>query len=279
MTEKKKVRKSSLRPNRKRSGGIRRRSWWPRLLGVVLILALYVGLFYHFFVGPLSFRWRAIYGEPNYPTGFDVMGIDVSHHQADINWDRLRNANIGGHPVNFVFIKGTEGENLTDANFNENFYRAHENDIVRGVYHFYKANRDAKKQARFFLHQVHLVPGDLPPVLDIEERGSKTLREFQKDVLVWLQLVEAEYGVPPIIYTGYKFKVDYLNTQDFDRYPLWIAHYYEKTLRYQGAWSFWQYTDCGRVDGIRGTVDLNIFNGDMRKLMELALSMPSEPTE
>lgn len=278
-TTKKTRRKSG--PRRKASGRSPRHwSWWGLLAGAVLMAVAYIALSYFFFVTPLSFRWRAIYGEPDYPAGYDIMGIDISHHQARIDWDQLRNAKIGDHPVRFVFVKATEGVTLMDENFNDNFYWSHENDLLRGAYHYFKPNGDARKQAEFYLKQVHLLEGDLYPVLDVEERGNKPLKDFQKDVQTWLEAVQRVYGVPPIIYTGYKFKVDYLGTAFFDKYPLWIAHYYEKELKYKGQWAFWQYTDCGKVDGIRGTVDLNIFNGDMKSLMKLTLQpRNAEPTE
>lgn len=268
------------RPKPKRSGGSRLRIWWGLLLGGVLMVLAYVFVFYHFFVTPLSFRWRAIYGETDYPKGYDVMGIDVSHHQESIDWDQLRNAKIGDHPVCFVIIKATEGTTLFDENFNDNFHWARRNDLIRGAYHFYIPDKNIKGQAKFFLHQVHLLEGDLPPILDIEKRGDKPLREFQKDVLTWLNEVERVYGVPPIIYTGKSFKEKYLSSPDFDRYPLWIAHYYVKKLKYGGKWTMWQYTDCGRVKGIKGYVDFNIFNGDMNALKRLTLQPASEePTE
>ena len=103
----------------KSSGGSRWLSWWGLLLGGILVVAAYVFVFYNFFVTPLSFRWRAIYGEPDYPTGYDIMGIDISHHQDRIDWDRLRNAKIGDHPISFVIIKATEGATLFDENFND----------------------------------------------------------------------------------------------------------------------------------------------------------------
>ena len=267
------------RPRKKRSGGFRRRSWVALILGGILVAIIYIAIFYHFFVSPLSFRWRAIYGEPDYPTGYSVMGIDISHHQDDVDWNRLRNARIANLPLHFVIIKATEGTNLIDENFNENFYRARENDLVRGAYHYFKPNRDARTQAHFYLKQAHLLEGDLPPILDVEERGKKPLKQFQQDVLKWLQIVEKEYNVAPIIYAGYKFKVDYLNSPEFSRYPLWIAHYYEKQLRYKGPWLMWQYTDCGRIDGIKGTVDLNIFNGEVPDLHAATIPSPSEPLE
>lgn len=241
------------------------------------MVAAYVFVFYNFFVTPLSFRWRAIYGEPDYPTGYDIMGIDISHHQDRIDWDRLRNAKIGDHPIRFVIIKATEGATLFDENFNDNFHWARENDLVRGAYHFYIPDKNIERQAEYFLHQVHLLEGDLPPILDIEKRGNKPLKEFQRDVLTWLEIVQSVYGVAPIIYTSYKFKQDYLNTPALNEYPLWIAHYYEKKLKYKGKWAFWQYTDCGRVDGIKGYVDFDIFNGDMKALKQMTLQPAIAP--
>ena len=76
-----------------------------------------------------------------------------------------------------------------------------------------------------------------------------------------MDYVEKHYSVTPILYTGYKFRTSYLNTPDFDHYPYWIAHYYVDTLEYKGEWAFWQHTDAGRVDGINGDVDINVFNG------------------
>lgn len=280
MSNTRKTRAKRSRPKRKKSGGSRLRSWWGLLLGGVLIVVAYVLIFYNFFVTPLSFRWRALYGEPDYPTGYDVMGIDISHHQARIDWDKLRNAKIGNHPIQFVIIKATEGTTIFDENFNDNFHWARANNLVRGAYHFYIPDVNIERQAEYFLHQVHLLEGDLPPILDIEKRGNKPLKAFQRDVLTWLEIVQSVYGVAPIIYTGKSFKEDYLNALVFDEYPLWIAHYYEKEVKYSGDWVLWQYTDCGKVDGIRGYVDFDIFNGDMRALKKLTIQPDlEEPLE
>ena len=158
-----------------------------------------------------------------------------------------------------------------DENFNENFYQTRQYDLVRGAYHYFKPNLSASQQAKFFLKQVHLEEGDLPPVLDIEERGNLNVKQLQKAALTWLKMVEKQYNVPPIIYTNYKFKVDYLNTPEFNRYPYWIAHYYVRNLTYKGKWRFWQHTDCGTIEGIKGKVDLNIYNGSMYDLKHLCV--------
>lgn len=268
------TKKNTSRRGKKRGGWfrfLRALPAWSIWFGALAIACAYAFLFYYFFVGPLSFRWRAIYGDAPTPDGYEVRGIDISHYQDQVNWEQLRNSKVNGVPLRFVISKATEGEKMIDENFNDNFYRARENGLIRGAYHYYKANVSSERQARFFLKQVHLQPGDLPPILDVEERGLKSTKSFQRDVKLWLDMVEQEYGVKPIIYTGYKFRMDYLNDSTFNAYPYWIAHYYVKELAYKGEWSLWQYTDCGKVDGIRGMVDCNIFNGDLSALSQFCI--------
>lgn len=119
---------------------------------------------------------------------------------------------------------------------------------------------------------MHLEDGDLPPVLDIEHKPAKqSVEDFQRDVLTWLHIVEDKYKVKPIIYTYYKFKQQYLSAPVFDDYPYWIAHYYVDKVEYKGAWKFWQHTDTGVLPGIKGNVDLNIYNGSYYDLMRLTI--------
>lgn len=244
---------------------------WSFWLGGIMIVSAYIYLFYYFFVGPFSFRWKAIYGDPEYPAGYNIRGIDISHYQQKIKWDELRNSSLNNDPLRFVFIKATEGSELMDDDFNENFFQAKENNLIRGAYHFYVPGIDIKKQARFFLHQVHLLPGDLPPVLDVEKQGNLSRTQLKEDIKTWLKIVENEYNTKPIIYTSYKFKKDILTDSVFNEYPLWIAHYYVNKLEYKGKWLFWQHTDCGKVKGIKGFVDCNIFNGTLQDLMDFTI--------
>lgn len=237
---------------------------------LAFIIVVYIFFFYKTFVGPYSFRWKALYGDVTYPKGL-VRGIDISHYQGDINWEKLRNAQIQGAPVSFVFIKATEGTDLWDKNFNLNFHNAKKNDIIRGAYHYFSPHTSGKEQAKFYCKMVQLDENDLPPVLDVEEKGSYSTPQLQREVLDWLNAVEKHYGTTPILYTGYKFKTSYLNSSRFDKYPYWIAHYYVDSLAYKGQWTFWQHTDAGEVDGIKGDVDINLFNGDYQDLINLTI--------
>lgn len=240
-------------------------------LGILFSAGLLCYLVFIYIVAPHSPRWQALYGKEVYPEGYSIRGIDISHHQGEIDWQKLSRARIGNEPIGFVFIKATEGKDFLDENFNDNFYQAREYGLLRGAYHYFKPNTPAREQARYFLKQVHLEEGDLPPVLDIEETGDLSPEELRKAALTWLKMVEERYKIPPIIYTGRDFKEKKLNTKEFERYPYWIAHYYVRNLTYKGPWKFWQHTDCGKLDGIKGKVDLNIYNGSMYDLRRLCL--------
>lgn len=244
---------------------------------VLLLIIAFVLLSY--FITPFTTRWRALYGDIVYPEGYSIHGIDVSHHQGKINWEKVADAEINKEPVAFVVIKATEGKSFLDENFNDNFFNARKYGLVRGAYHFFSPSVSGIEQAEHYLHQVHLDEGDMPPILDIEESGGLSPEQLRSEALKWLKEVEDCYGVPPIIYTGLKFKRKFLSTPEFDRYPFWIARYYVKEVDYEGPWRFWQHTDLGRIDGIKGPVDFDVYNGSMYDLRQLLLSSIDDEEE
>lgn len=272
MARKKTPRRGGSRGRRRSPSFLQRYPRWAWWIGGTAVIVLYVFLFYHFFVGPTGFRWRALYGDAEYPEGYEIHGIDISHYQGKIDWEQLKNAMIKGCPVRFVIIKSTEGSSQLDENFRENFNQVRDFGFIRGVYHFWSNKSTAREQAYYFLDQVHLTDGDLPPVLDIEHKpADKSVEDFQRDVLTWLHIVEDKYHVKPIIYTYYKFKEQYLSAPVFDDYPYWIAHYYVDKVQYKGKWKFWQHTDVGKLPGIKGYVDFNIYNGSYYELKQLCI--------
>ncbi len=272
MARKKTPRRGGSRGRRRSSSFLQRYPRWAWWIGGTAVIVLYVFLFYHFFVGPTGFRWRALYGDAEYPEGYEIHGIDISHYQGKVDWEQLKNAMIKGCPVRFVIIKSTEGSSQLDENFRENFNQVRDFGFIRGVYHFWSNKSTAREQAYYFLDQVHLTDGDLPPVLDIEHKpADKSVEDFQRDVLTWLHIVEDKYHAKPIIYTYYKFKEQYLSAPVFDDYPYWIAHYYVDKVQYKGKWKFWQHTDVGKLPGIKGYVDFNIYNGSYYELKQLCI--------
>ena len=278
VTPKKQVKRKYYTPVRHKKPGVmirllRKIPSWVLWLGGALIVLVYICFFYYFFVGPFGFRWRALYGDVTYPEGYDIRGIDISHYQGKIDWALLRNSGlIEKSPVRFVMIKATEGSDRIDVNFKDNFHNAREFGFIRGAYHFWSNKSGAKLQAKHFINCVKLDEGDLPPVLDVEHKPKHmSVKEFQDSLKCWLNIVEKHYDTVPILYTFYKFKKEYLNDTIFDRYHYWIAHYYVDSVEYEGAWKFWQHTDCGRLPGIKDYVDLNIFNGSLSALDSLLI--------
>jgi lysozyme len=196
----------------------------------------------------------------------EVRGIDVSHFQGKINWKKVRKEGI-----RFAYIKATEGITLDDEDFKYNWKKAGEEKILRGAYHFFIPSIDAEKQARHFLEEVKLAPGDLPPVLDLEITSGQPATNIADGALKWMQIVERETGMKPILYTLPKFADSYLRKK-LCGYPLWVVDLgAEKPTLPKGwkKWIFWQHSHRGRVPGIRELVDLNRFNGTVEELMKM----------
>ncbi len=180
-----------------------------------------------------------------------VFGIDISQYQGKIDWSEVRTSH---HPIEFVFIRATMGEDGIDRYFKLNWENAKKYNYVRGAYHYYRPNENSTKQFENFKSVVKLEQGDFIPVLDIE-----------KESIYGRKLAEKEYGVKPIIYTGLKFYQHILKGH-VDEYPLWIAAYSGKDRLNNVEWTFHQFTENVKVKGIRATVDGNDFKGELKDL-------------
>ena len=202
-------------------------------------------------------------------TKFSIHGIDVSHHQGTIDWS-LVNHPDDSKSIDFVFIRATVGTNR-DRKFKKNWKNAKKHNFVVGAYHYYWPNVNSTVQAKEFISVVDLESGDLPPVLDIEKLpGIQSKSNWRKGLKNWIYLVEKEYGMQPIIYTGDSFYKSYLSTDSyFKNYPhLWIANY-SKVNSPNHNWDFWQYTDKVKIEGISELVDMNVFRGGTKAMNKL----------
>lgn len=233
-----------------------------------------------FFLGYIIYLWQHSrdtkfvtyreFGIPM-PTHYGIHGIDVSRYQQRISWSAVRNMNVEGIQLDFAFIKATEGSTRVDPYFRRNWQKAKQAGIVRGAYHFFVPGKDGKLQADNFIRTVDLNPGDLPPVLDIEQLGRGGAALLKPELKEWLREIETHYGVKPIIYTNADFYTRNLGSE-FDSYPLWVAHYLQQHQpRIRRKWDFWQHSEKGRVNGILSRVDFNVFNGDTIEFKSLLL--------
>ena len=203
--------------------------------------------------------------------GYSVHGIDVSAYQGTINWPE-----VARNRVRFAFIKASEGATLRDPRFARNWREARAAGVLCGAYHYFQPNRGGQIQADLFARTVPLAPGDLPPVLDVEASNFHDVAVLRREVARWLRLVEAHYGVRPILYSNHSCYKRHL-AGHFDDYPLWLAHYeVERPTLPRNKWIIWQHSDEAYVPGIRGVVDFNVFQGNFEALE--ALRIPAAPT-
>lgn len=198
----------------------------------------------------------------------NAFGIDVSHYQGSINWTDVTKIQ-DSFPISFVFVRATAGSVKQDRKFKTNWKNSKQKGFIRGAYHYYRPNENSILQANNFINTVKLQKGDLPPVLDIEDIPRiQSMANLKIGLRKWLNKVEAHYGVKPILYSGESFYNDHLY-KEFSEYTSWVANYNFYVENIDKDWRFWQFTDKGSVRGIKEFVDVNIYNGDKEKLLQL----------
>ena len=213
-------------------------------------------------------RCRLSSPPPSCELGPTTPGIDVSYHQEAIRWPRVQEAGI-----QFAFIRVSDGTAVPDPRFVENWAAARRAGIRRGAYQYFRPDDSATAQADLLLAALAFDPGELPPVLDVETSGGRSPRQIADKIRVWLARVRDQLHVEPIIYTGPEFWRDGVDSADFTTQPLWLAHYTSICPTVPAPWTrwaFWQYSETGRVPGITGRVDLNVFHGTPDQLDDFA---------
>ena len=201
-----------------------------------------------------------------------VFGIDVSQYQGNIHWEMV-DLIYDEFPVDFIFIRATMGAEGKDRKFEHNWSEAFKQNKLRGAYHYFRPKEKGLQQANNFIKNVKLTSEDLPPVLDIEEHlkimTAADWKNLKAELKIWLDIVEAHYGIRPIVYSPDTYFTHFLE-KEFKNYVLWIANYNIKRRKSpKEHWNFWQFSEKGKVSGIVGAVDLNMFCGNISDLQKL----------
>ena len=193
-----------------------------------------------------------------------TIGVDLSSYQADVDMQKLKEQNIA-----FVYMKATEGSTHQDEKFAANWANAQKADLPSGAYHFFSYDTPGSSQAENYINTVgDDLKGRLLPVVDVEYYGDKkenppAKEDVIRELTVFLNTLEAHYGVKPMIYTGADIYNQYL--QDFSgEYKMWISSLYTPlSWNYKGDWYIWQYLNRGKLEGYSGGetyIDLNVLN-------------------
>lgn len=222
--------------------------------------------------------WPNTPSEKRYP----VRGVDVSHYQGEIDWETLADQGIC-----FAFIKATEGSTYQDSRFAYNWENANKTDLHIGVYHFFSYDSEGKTQAENYINTVPMVEGMLPPVVDVEfyadkEANPASWEKAQGILSDLIDALESYYEMKPIIYVTRGTYSLYL-TDAYTEYDIWIRSILSKPhLPDHREWTFWQYSNRGRLDGYRGDkpyIDMNVFNGTLAEFQSYIGAVPIEKEE
>ena len=189
-----------------------------------------------------------------------VWGIDISHHQGRIRWERLR-----GQSLSFVYMKATEGDHLTDPTFLENWQGASRADLARGAYHFYNLCASGAPQAAQVIKLVPRSSGALPAAIDLEPSPAcarmPDRRALLRELAAFTRRVRARYGKAPVVYVSHEMYDRYFKGGKSE-YAIWISDYRGRpSLSDHRPWTFWQCSSRGSIRGISGPVDVDFFRG------------------
>jgi len=221
-------------------------------------------------------RIFAAHTEYEYREGGETVslkGIDVSQYQEEINWEK-----VAADGVKFAFIRigyrgyGSQGKLQYDERYEENIKGALKNGIAVGVYFLTQAISvaEAQEEARFVLDAIAPYNVSWPVVLDVEGTSGKHPRTENLDADERTEYVAAfcdviaDNGYTPMIYSNISWFLKQMMLERLTKYDKWFAQYWSRPF-FPYEFSVWQYTSSGRVDGITGSVDLNISMKDFGK--------------
>ncbi|EPY2286501.1 GH25 family lysozyme [Clostridium sporogenes] len=184
-----------------------------------------------------------------------MKGIDISMHNGSINFGAVKNSG-----VNVVIIKATEGVQYVDPYLTTHYNGAKAQELNIGFYHFMSEKTDPAQQAVDFWNAIKDKQFNVIPVLDIETNNQgRNPKSISDRCIQFLTKFKAISGMDCMVYTGGYFGRDNLDSR-VKKYKGWIAHYGVNTPMVTGFNVVGhQYTEEGRINGVRTRVDMNNF--------------------
>ena len=160
---------------------------------------------------------------------------------------------------------GEEGKLVEDKMAFKNIEGALEAGLQVGVYFFSQAITvdEAVEEAEYVLERIKNYDITMPVVYDWEyiseeARTAKMDRRTLTDCYLAFCEKIAEAGYTPMAYFNSYQSRALMNLTELEQYPFWLALYSDR-MTYPYRIEMWQYTDSGKVPGIQGSVDINLY--------------------
>ena len=181
-------------------------------------------------------------------------GIDVSQWQGDIDWNTVK--------TDFAILRAGYGKiaSQMDVKFERNYKGAKAAGIPVGAYwySYAKSANEAREEAKVFMQFLKGKQFEYPVYFDVEESSTLSLgRDKVSDIIIAFLDEMEKNGYFAGLYMSASPLAQFTTQYIKDRYAIWVAHYGVDKTSYTGQYGMWQYTSTGKVDGIKGNVDLN----------------------
>ncbi len=199
-----------------------------------------------------------------YADGDYLQGIDVSVHQGVIDWQAVADSGVQFAVLRLGYRGTTVGELYLDEQFEENYVQAKNAGLLLGVYFFSQAANagEAAEEAQFVCDTLNGRALDLPVFYDWEtvDGGERVTSPYDVELtacsLAFCQKIE-ESGYDAGVYFNQTYGYRHINLYELRDYTLWLAEYNE-TPGFDYQFHMLQYSDAGTVNGIEGSVDLDL---------------------
>ena len=196
-------------------------------------------------------------------SGSGTMGIDVSKHNGNIDWNAVRNSGVSFAIIRCGYRGSATGVLVEDEKFRTNIKGAKAAGLKVGVYFFCQAVNEieAVEEASMAVSLVSSYGLDMPIFLDVESaggRGDRISKEARTAVCrAFCQTVQNS-GYSAGIYANKTWFNEKINVGSLTSYKIWLAQYASTPTYTTTRYDMWQYSSKGRINGISGDVDLDI---------------------
>lgn len=195
--------------------------------------------------------------------------IDISKFQTDIDWKKVKKSTVDAVVIRLGYRGYSKGTIARDPMFDKHLAGCVSQGIPHSVYFFPCSinDREAAEEADYIIENVKTIDLSLPVFLDSEvaEGAGKGRADklSKKDRTRYLQIIcdrLEQAGIKAGVYASTSWLNNKLDMSILSKYTVWCAQYNTKCT-YAGTYSLWQYTSKGRVDGIKGAVDVSKVTG------------------